>query len=97
MSHAPKVNSTSNCLSLIAEGEDLRAQIHECGSLQIHLGPMSLRFSEKSFERYLRFLEKLWLRVEERKAGLQGEGPDDPSQMPMRLQKFARMLAGDEA
>lgn len=85
MSHISTKHPRCADIPTISEGEDLRAQICECETVQVHLGPMSLRFTEKSFERYLRFLEKVWLKLESAK-----EKPAEP-------EVFARMLAGDEA
>jgi hypothetical protein len=48
---------------VVSYAEDLRAEIRRCGGVQLHIGPMSLRFSRESFKRLVVFVNSIQCRL----------------------------------
>lgn len=51
---------------LVSETEGLRAQICDCGTVHLSIGPMTLRFSAASFERLFKMVCGVRERLEAR-------------------------------
>ena len=62
----PPLNSQ---VPAIQSGESLKADICKCGTVQIHLGPLSLRYTRAAFEDLYQLVAKIRERIQAQRLG----------------------------